>query len=130
MLRVVNPRIAALSLSLLLCYSCVYALPDYKWRSRGELPSIKPTVYLHLGNAPQVCAGRDGLARIIIFVNLYNLPAQEVRFLINDKVEIRMFGKDLELTLQKVRVGEHYVVVSIRDYHDVRLSFSVWDCES
>jgi hypothetical protein len=119
----------ALVLSLLLLASCVYAIPDYKWRSHGgKAYSAKPEVFLHLGGAPQVCANRAGFAEVVVFVNLYNLPPQEVRFLFNEKVEVRMVGKDLTLTLHKVRVGEHFVVVNTSGYHDVRLSFSVWDC--
>ena len=95
---------------------------------RGKAYEVRPELYLHLGNAPQVCAGRDGLAKIILFVNLYNLPPQEVRFLINEKHEVRMFGKDLELTLQRVKVGQHSVVVSTTGALDGRLSWSVWDC--
>jgi hypothetical protein len=117
----------AIALSVMLL-GCSFVVPDYRWRSRGEKYVVKPLVFLHLGSASQVCANRSGIAEITVFVNLYNLPAQEVRFVFNEKVEVRMFGKDLTLVLHRVRIGEHSVVVTTAGYHDVSLSFSVWDC--
>ena len=106
---------------------CVYLIPDYRSHSSGKIHTV-PNVYLHLGSAPDVCANRDGFAEIVVFVNLYGFPPQDVEFLLNDTKAVLMHGKNLTLTLRKVGLGSHSVEVKTAGYHPVRLSFIVWDC--
>ncbi len=91
----------------------------------------RPDVFVHLGQADQVCArGRkDPTATIDVFVNLINLPPQDVKLVVDDKMVFWMRGDSLQLSLKRVGIGPHKVdvYVAFRKEPYTKL-FSVWDC--
>lgn len=91
----------------------------------------RPDVFLHLGQADQVCTRgwRDPTATIDVFVNLINLPPQDVKIVVDEKFVFWMRGDSLQLSLKRVGIGAHKVEVFVafrkEPYTKV---FSVWDC--
>jgi hypothetical protein len=67
---------------------------------------------------------------VTILVNLYNLPAQEVRLLVNGEHEFRLHGTQVQLNLQKVGPGYHLIQVYVEGYREepVEKSFTVIQC--
>jgi hypothetical protein len=110
-------------------YSCAWIHPDYIARSSGERVSNKPIIFLHLGNASQVCANSEGIAHIVVFANLINLPPQQVRFVFDSgQAEMLLFGHNFTVNVPKVSLGEHSVEVSTAGALPVRVTWSVWEC--
>ena len=94
-----------------------------------ERAILKPHVWLRVGGASQVCAGRNGLASITLFANIYNLSPREARFVLNDGAkELVLFGKDFTVNLDAVGIGAHSAEVFVEGAVPVRITWSVWEC--
>ncbi len=89
----------------------------------------QPDVFVRLGQADQVCARKDGTAEVDVFVNLINLPPQDVKVVVDGKSVTWMQGSALHLDLKRVGIGPHRVDVYVA-YRPEPYSklFSVWEC--
>lgn len=128
----------ALALSLLLCSSCsILDLSgwlghpvDYNSRNYGEI-NKDPRVQIRLGQSSAICLPPgEPTAQVDIFIDLINIPVQDVRVVINDSREIYLYGKALHIYLQKVGPGGHYADVYIPGVRPepYRVTWAVYFC--
>jgi hypothetical protein len=111
----------SLLLTLLLA-SCSLGTPDL-----GS-PPLEPAVFLRLGSASQFCVGPKGFAPVTIFANLYNMGKKHVVIEVDNFVKIPLYGDALQVDLAKVAPGEHFILMHTDNFHDVRISFLVANC--
>ena len=102
---------------------------DYQARSYGKLDT-RPDVLVRLSISQVTCARRDGTANVVIFVNLYNLPPQEIQVVVNGQLTFTYHGDSAILDLRKVGYGHHWVEVLVPGYRKeaFRTSWTVYAC--
>ncbi len=88
----------------------------------------RPDVFVRLGNDVRTCAGKDGVAHLRLFVNLIDLPPQEVRVVFNDGTTVNLFGTALTINFP-AGPGNHTASAFIATQKDPYTTFfSVWNC--
>lgn len=90
----------------------------------------KEEVYVHLGQANQICAQKDHTARVDIFVDMEK--EHTVDFVLTDGTKITgLKGQEVHLKLDHCGMGSHEVKIFIPDIRKepYLASFSVWECE-
>jgi hypothetical protein len=91
-------------------------------------PKTVTPPFLFLGQADQICAGKDGTAKVDVFVILPH--PMKATFWDNEKQLVTLYGDGLHLEIIKAGYGAHFLKVSIPDYRSEPLTkiYSVWNC--
>ncbi len=96
----------------------------------AELTNKKEEVYVHLGQAQQICAGKDHTAQVDIFVDMEK--EHDVDFILSDGTKINgLHGKSVHLKLDHCGMGSHEVQIFVSTIRKEPYfaSFSVWECD-
>ncbi len=103
---------------------------DNSSRSHGKIRRT-PGAFVHLGQADQICARskKDETAAVDVFVNLIDLPAQDVKIVVDRKFVFWLRGDAVTLHMERVGLGPHVVEVYLAYRPEPYVkSFSVWGC--
>lgn len=118
-------------LALTACHPWIFhpVNPEYRgWDHRSKAPEV----IFDIAPAQQVCLPWKGEAQVVdIFIHIRNTKALVVYGKLNGTITVGPFyGTELQIHLQRVGRGYHYLDLTIPGLREApyHFSFSVWDC--